>query len=85
MINSKLRDRWKHLPDYVARSMVYSALRTMRKSGGGAFTTKEVYEIVADVMEIPLEKCNISTWDKTQCRTLLFRLLVRGLIYDPKL
>ncbi len=85
MISSKPRDRWKHLPDHVARTMVYSALRTMRKSGGGPFTYMEVYEIVSDVMEIPLEKCNISTWDKNQCRTLLFRLLVRGLIYDPKL
>ncbi len=85
MISTQIKDRWTHLPDYVARSMVYSALRTMHKQGGGPFTSKEVREIVADVMELPQENCDISKWNKTQCRTLILRLLVRGLIYDPKM
>lgn len=74
---------WGHLPQYKARAMVYSALRTMRRSEGGPFTNREIAEIVKDVMEIPDEDCDVSTWDGQRCKTLILRLLVRGLIHDP--
>src|SRR5579859_5043538 len=45
--------RWDNMPDHIARAMVYSALRTMRKSEGGPFTNREIAEIVQDVMELP--------------------------------
>jgi len=64
--------------------MVYSALRTMRRSEGGPFTNREIAEIVEDVMELPAEECDVSTWDKHRCRSLILRLLVRGMIHDPR-
>ncbi len=76
---------WDTMPDHVARAMVYSALRTMSRSHGGPFSRREVQEIVCDVMELPPEECDIGKWDKRRCRTLIVRLLVRGLIYDPYL
>lgn len=78
-------DTWENLPDYKARAMVHSALRTLRKSEGGPFSNREIAEIVQDVMELSEEDCKITTWDKTRCRVLLLRLLVRGLIYDDRL
>lgn len=76
---------WEHLPDYKARALARSALRTMRKSEGGPFTNREIREIVQDVMELPAEECDISAWTKDRCRLLILRLLARGLIYDRRL
>lgn len=74
--------RWDELPDHKARAIVRSALRTMRKSEGGPFTNREIAEIVQDVMELPEEECDVTTWDKHRCQVLLLRLLIRGLIHD---
>lgn len=76
--------KWDDLPDYKARALVRSALRTMRKSQGGPFTNREIREIVQDVMELSGEECDISTWTRERCRLLILRLLARGLIYDPR-
>jgi len=76
---------WCDLPDYKARALVRSALRSMRKSEGGPFTRREIREIVQDVMELPKEECEVSTWTKERCRVLILRLLVRGLIHDRRL
>jgi hypothetical protein len=76
---------WERLPEYKARAMVYSALRTMSKSAGGPFTKREISEIIQDVMELPTAECNIAAWDKKRCRVLIVRLLARGLIYDPRI
>lgn len=77
--------RWRHLPDHVARVWARTALRQLGKAGGGPFSHKEIREIVEDVMELPQHECDVRTWNKWRCRTLIVRLLVRGLTHDPQL
>lgn len=78
-------DWWNSVPDHKARAIVWSAIRTLRKSGGGPFTHREVRWLIEDVMGLPHDSLRgdlsaIHEWTKAQCRTLVVRLLVRGMI-----
>lgn len=60
-----------------ARQAAHDAADQLWK--GGVFRRKEVYEIIADLLGIPLEEAHIGMFDAARCRDLVKRLIVLGL------
>jgi hypothetical protein len=75
----KLGRFWELIPVSVAHNLVGKALWPLRGRRKGMFTNDEIRDLIADVLELPAP-ARIDELNNRQCQTLIWRLIVRGMI-----
>lgn len=83
--------RWKWLKHYHCRAIVFSAIRSMRRTHGGAWTYSESCEIAEDLVDDGVvvhtnkyrnDFAGVHEWTKEQCWIFLIRGILRGVFVD---